>query len=169
MIRLALLLSLFLSSASACTKDETLPADTTVVNGENPDLNLNSGLLIQIVNDVRRKGCNCGGTNMPAVGEVTWNNQLAQAAYNHSADMLKKNYFSHTSPTGSTPGDRIKAAGYDWKAYGENIAFNYTDERTVVEGWLKSPNHCQTIMSPKFKEMGAARSGQYWTQDFGQK
>jgi len=37
----------------------------------------------------------------------------------------------------------------------------------VIEGWLKSPGHCKNIMSQKYKEMGVARVGNYWTQTFG--
>lgn len=130
---------------------------------------VNKATLLRLVNDIRKKGCNCGDTFMPPVPAVSWNNQLARAAFGHSSDMDKKDYFSHTAPDGSDPGTRLEAAGYKWKAYGENIAYNYTDEEAVVEGWLKSVNHCKTIMSSKFKEMGAGRSGVYWTQDFGRK
>src|SRR4051812_48290230 len=37
---------------------------------------------------------------------------LAQAARRHAADMVRRNYFSHTSPSGTSFSDRIRAAGY---------------------------------------------------------
>ena len=104
---------------------------------------------------------------MPPVEPVSWSNELAQAAAGHSRDMKARKYFSHKSRNGKDPGDRIRAAGYNWRAYGENIAYNYADEQTVVDGWLKSPNHCRNIMNKNFREMGVARSGEYWVQDFG--
>jgi uncharacterized protein YkwD len=164
MLHILLLLSFAVAS---CSKEAT-PVEETIITGDgNENYNLNKSLLLSLVNDVRQKGCNCGGTYMPPVPAVSWNNQLARAAFAHSSDMNKKNYFSHTAPDGSNPGKRIQAAGYQWKAYGENIAHNYPDEQAVVAGWIKSPNHCKTIMGSHFKEMGAGRAGPYWTQDFG--
>jgi len=32
---------------------------------------------------------------------------------------------------------------------------------------LHSPGHCANIMNKNFREMGVARVGDYWTQDFG--
>lgn len=145
--------------AMATPKDES--------GGEAIVFNINSSAMLEAVNAAREKGCNCGSTWMPPVPPLTWNNQLAQAASKHSLDMNSKRYFSHDSRDGTTPGQRIKAAGYNWRAYGENIAYNNTDEKGVVQGWLKSEGHCKSIMSPLFKEMGAGRAGAYWTQDFG--
>lgn len=167
--KLLLFLWFVLPSIWACEKDAEIPADTTVTEGDNAEFNVNRNVMLQLVNEVRQKGCNCGGTNMPPVAPVSWNVQLARAAYKHSTDMQQKKYFSHTSPTGTNPGDRIKAEGYNWRTYGENIAFNYSDEKAVIDGWLQSVNHCKTIMSAHYKEMGVGRSGQYWTQEFGAK
>ena len=52
-------------------------------------------------------------------------------------------------------------------AYGENIATGYRTEKEVVKGWIASPGHCKNIMSKLYKEMGVARYGNYWTQEFG--
>ena len=106
---------------------------------------------------------------MPPVSPVTWNDQLAKAAYEHSADMKTKNYFEHIAPDGSNPGERITATGYIWRTYGENIALGYKDEQAVMNGWLTSEGHCKNIMNANFKEMGAGREGNYWSQEFGAK
>jgi len=131
--------------------------------------NVNKSVLLQLVNDVRTKGCTCGTTVMPPVGVVVWNDQLAKAAYDHSLDMRTHNYFSHTGLDGSDPGQRITAAGYSWDAWGENIANGYTTEQAVMNAWLASEGHCKNIMNGDFKDMGAGREGNYWTQDFGSK
>jgi len=81
--------------------------------------------------------------------------------------MNKNNYFSHTGLDGSTPGDRIRNAGYSWTAYGENIAKGYTTEQAVMDAWIKSEEHCINIMNPVFTELGAAKAGSYWVQEFG--
>lgn len=128
---------------------------------------INKTVLLQLVNDARRKGCNCGAAHYGPAPALTWNDQLEKAALNHSNDMLEKKYFSHTGSDGSSTGERIINAGYSWKFFGENIALGYKTEKEVVDGWLSSPGHCKNIMNKNYREMGVARAGDYWTQDFG--
>ncbi|WP_249219444.1 CAP domain-containing protein [Chitinophaga sp. HK235] len=131
--------------------------------------NIDRATLLNLVNDVRSKGCNCGGVQMPPVGPLVWNDQLEKAAYNFSVDMNTKNYFSHTGADGSTPGTRITATGYQWNTYGENIANGYMNEQAVIQGWINSPGHCKNIMTADFKDIGIGRSGNYWTMDLARK
>ena len=161
----------------SCTKED-IPADSSPVNeGGNGGggttgsvvFNVNKSTMLELINNIRKSGCKCGNTQMPPVGAVVWNDRLAKAAYDHSADMEKNNYFSHTGLNGSNPGQRITAAGYSWKAYGENIAKGYTGELAVFTGWINSEGHCRNIMNGSFKEMGAGREENYWTQLFGTK
>lgn len=128
---------------------------------------LNKTVMLQLVNKVRSSGCNCGGRFYPSAPPLAWNEKLEKAAFVHSQDMWRRNYFSHKAPDGSNGGNRIERAGYPWKAYGENIAFGYTTERDVVKGWLSSPGHCRNIMNRNYKEMGVSRVNNYWTQTFG--
>lgn len=128
---------------------------------------LNESLMLQLVNERRQQGCNCGSTWFPPTSPVTWNDQLESAALAHAADMSSKNYFSHTGADGSNPGQRISNAGYNWRAYGENIARGQSSEVTVMNDWIGSEGHCRTIMNPGFRELGAARVGAYWVQEFG--
>ena len=106
---------------------------------------------------------------MPAVGVVAWSDQLAKAAYDHSVDMNKQGYLSHTGLDGSNPAQRITAAGYHWSTWGENIAEGYSTEQIVINAWLGSEDHCKNIMNGVFKDIGVGRDGNYWTQDFGSK
>lgn len=128
---------------------------------------LDQALLLKLVNQVRASGCNCGPTAMPPVPALTWSDVVAKAAYNHSSDMYEKNFFSHVSSDGKTLADRFDAVGYTWKAIAENIAKGQNDEQAVMNSWLSSEGHCKNIMSASYKEMGAAKVGSYWTQDFG--
>ena len=152
-----------------------LPKEDTVTEkpdtgGEGgTDSTVNESSLLALVNNVRKTGCTCGTTAMPAVAPDTWNNVLENVALLHSTDMSTNNYFSHTGRDGSSPGDRITQAGYNWRAYGENIAKGYTSEQAVMTGWLQSEGHCKNIMSSKVKEMGVGRDGNYWTQVFASK
>ena len=123
--------------------------------------------ILKLVNEARKKGCQCGDTYYNPAPPLTWNELLEKAAAVHSNDMFTKKYFSHTAPDGSRAGERIEKEGYHWMMYGENIGMGFKNEREMVEGWLKSPGHCKNIMNKDYKEMGAAKAGNYWTQTFG--
>ncbi len=118
--------------------------------------------FLEAVNQSRAVERMCGPTIYPAVPPLTWNDNLAMAAYLHSSDMETNQFFSHTGSDGSSPGDRIIREGYDWWSYGENIAVNYPTVSAVMQGWLASEGHCRNIMSSAFQEIGAAYvEGQY--------
>ena len=124
--------------------------------------------LLELVNSYRTSGCNCGSEGYFApTTPVVWSTAIALTALDHSEDMNKKNFFSHTGSDGSDVGTRLRRRNYDWRMCGENIASGYKNEASVVEGWINSPGHCKNIMSPGFEEMGVARVGDYWTQVFG--
>lgn len=150
--------------------DTTKPGATTPSTGTGvAGNNIDREALLKLVNGLRAKGCNCGGVQMPPVGPVTWNGLLEKAAYDFSVEMKTKNFFSHTSPSGSTPGSRLDAVGYNWNTYGENIAQGYMDEQSVILGWINSPGHCKNIMNGNFRDMGIGKAGNYWTMDLGRR
>jgi uncharacterized protein YkwD len=90
---------------------------------------------------------------------VKFDARLSNAAQNHANDMLAKNYFSHTGLDGSTPGDRITAAGYNWRTYGENIAQGHPNQEAVFQGWTNSPGHHANNINPNFEDFGLAKAG----------
>ena len=61
------------------------------------------------------------------------NDALDAAAYGHSQDMGVNNFLSHTGSNGSTPWDRMRAAGYQYSSAGENIAAGYSSPRSVMQ------------------------------------
>lgn len=159
--------SLFFMIASCNSSDEVAPDNTSNNSNNNNNLPPSSGnKMLDLVNEQRGKGCKCGATDMPAVPLLAWNVKLEQAAKNHSQDMFSNNFFSHTGSNGSNAGQRINLAGYQWSSWGENIANGQSTEEIVMQEWLKSEGHCKNIMNSKFKEMGAGRSGNLWTQVF---
>lgn len=143
--------------SSACTKDDEVETENDLLNKE----------LLELVNEVRASGCNCGSEAMPPVDPLVLNEKLIKAAQLHSEDMDNNNYFSHTSQNGDKPGDRITAQGYIWSTYGENIASGQSSAQQVMASWLKSEGHCRNIMNSSVTEFGAGRSSNYWTQVFG--
>lgn len=84
---------------------------------------------------------------------------------------MSRDYFSHTSPDGSDPGDRVTAAGYRWSTYGENIAKGQSSPASVMDSWMNSPGHRANIVNCAFKEIGVGKQdssgGPVWTQVFG--
>lgn len=123
--------------------------------------------LLQQVNALRQQGCRCGNQNYASTTALAWNSRLELSSNNHATDMNSKRYFNHTSRNGNGFAERIEAAGYNWGRCGENIAEGQLSVNEVFTAWRKSPSHCKNMMSPNYKEMGAARSGNYWVQDFG--
>src|SRR3954463_12305609 len=78
---------------------------------------VNRTKMLQLVNTVRSKGCQCGDTYYYPAPPVVWSAQLETAAYNHTSDMSKNKFFSHYAPDGSRGGDRLQRVGYNWKTY----------------------------------------------------
>ena len=147
------LLYFFLLSSSIVIAQETKPLDKE--------------LLLEMINAQSTQGCQCGDKYYPEVSALVWSDKLASVAQAHSNEMAQRNQLTHYSKNGSDPGKRLSKAGYHWQAYAENVAMGYSDEETVVQGWISSPGHCANIMNPNVKEMGVARKGKYWTQVFG--
>jgi uncharacterized protein YkwD len=125
--------------------------------------------MLGLVNQARSKGCRCGGKYMPPTPPVKWNDRLALAAQSHAADMDRHHFIGHRGSTGSKIGERATRAGYDWQSVGENVAWGDLSVKMAVIGWLDSPGHCLTLMHRGYKEMGAARQGQYYVQLFGRR
>jgi uncharacterized protein YkwD len=103
------------------------------------------------------------------------NDRLDQAAQRHAQDMLTRRYFAHQSPEGKTVRERARAAGYDWRAIGENIAEGQRSVDEVMDTWMHSPPHRKNILDRDFKELGVGlalgRSDKdwqvEWVQTFG--
>lgn len=170
LLPIGIVLSVFFVSCSKEATTEIIPAKETPVKDTvfAMNNNVNKTLILQLVNEARAKGCNCGGVEMAPAGPVTWNLRLEQAAYLHSKEMQDSSYFSHTGRAGSNAGQRISIMGYKWLAYGENLALGSLTEEQVVAGWLNSPTHCQVMMNARYKEMGVALVGNFWSQEFGE-
>ncbi|MGW5345251.1 sigma-70 family RNA polymerase sigma factor [Streptomyces sp. HUAS TT3] len=120
------------------------------------------GQVVALVNAERAKaGC----------GPLRDDAQLRSAAQAHSDDMAGRNFFAHTSPDGSDPGDRTTAAGYRWSTYGENIAKGQQTPESVMDSWMNSAGHRANILNCSFKDIGVGihqgSGGPWWTQNFG--
>jgi len=97
---------------------------------------------------------------------------LDRAALAHSADMAARGYLAHESPEGTTPVDRIRAAGATgFTLAAENAGRTSRGDaiREIVQGWLHSPIHRRNLLLPAFNAggVGVARAPDgslYFTQ-----
>ncbi len=132
-----------------------------------PETGDNGRDMLTAVNNLRARGCKCGGKTMQPVAALRWNEKLAAAAQIHAEDMNRGNFMSHRGSDGSTFVQRIEKQGYVWRELGENVSKGGSTLQVTMQSWLNSVGHCEQMMSPTILEMGAARSGKSWVQDFG--
>ena len=99
-------------------------------------------------------------------GSVSYDARLGAAARRHANDMAANNFFSHTGSDGSSGGDRITDAGYNWRTWGENIARGQPSESAVLDAWVNSPGHQRNNVNPRFEDFALAKAnsnrGPYW-------
>lgn len=131
----------------------TTPAPITTPTGGGAD----NASFATLLNNVRLSN---------SAGAVVFDARLEAAAQGHADDMNVNNYFSHTGLNGSTPGDRITDAGYNWQTYGENIARGQQSEEAVMTAWTNSPGHHANNINPNFEDFALAKAGSgastYW-------
>jgi uncharacterized protein YkwD len=79
--------------------------------------------------------------------------ELTEVARLHSIDMFARGYFSHVTPEGADPFDRIRAANVTFRTAGENLALAPT-LRIAHNGLMNSPGHRANILRPEFGRLG---------------
>ena len=126
---------------------------------------------LRLVNEARARGAQCGAQSFGPAPPLSLSGTLASVALGHATDMAVHDYFEHQDRSGQSPADRVRAAGYEEKLVGENIAYGPKSVEEAVKGWLASPDHCENIMDPRFAQMGiglapgrVARRGLFWVQ-----
>jgi uncharacterized protein YkwD len=95
---------------------------------------------------------------------------LQEAAREHSLDMYQRHYFSHLTPDGKSPFDRMRSHHAHFVTAGENIAFA-PDVDQAYQSLQASPDHRANVLNPDFKCLGmgvyrAVGYGEMFTQDF---
>ncbi len=120
----------------------------------------------QLINEVRES---------KGLPHLVWNDDLAKLARFHSRHMATEKFFSHRDGEGLMVNDRADKFGLeDWRAIGENIAFNrgFDDPvKTAVENWMDSRGHRENLLGPDWSESAiglaiAADGSYYFTQVF---
>ncbi len=100
------------------------------------------------------------------IAPLEWDEQTAEAAYVHSQDMYESQQFSHTSEKNGELDDRLEASSVVFQIAGENIAANYIDAPAVIEGWLNSKSHRESLLNEEFTHLGVGVYKRHYTQNF---
>ncbi len=101
---------------------------------------------------------------------LTMDKKLQGVAHAHAQDMLYRGYFSHYTPEGLSPFDRMDQAGVRYTAAGENLAFS-PNVSLAMQGLMQSPGHRANILSKDFGKVGigvisAGIYGEMFVQEF---
>ncbi len=132
-------------------------------------------LLLQLINQSRAEA---------GVKPLAFDAELVSAAGRHTDWMVQADVFSHTGAGGSSAPARVKSAGYNWTAVGENIAYvsgsgaatiDEADIMRLHSNLMNSPGHRANILNPNFTEIGVGitqgdyqgRPAIFVTEDFG--
>ncbi|HEX6489877.1 MAG TPA: CAP domain-containing protein [Gaiellaceae bacterium] len=144
----------------------TTPTGTSNGCGQTPDTTQAESDFVSEVNQHR------ASLGLPA---LTLNSTLANEAREHSCDMAEHNDLSETGSDGSTPAERITAAGLSFIRSGENIGMASSPlplqaVPTIDSQIFANPLYQANILDPAFTQLGVGVvyvNGQEWvTEDF---
>ena len=104
----------------------------------------NIELVLKLINEARSKA---------GVAPLKLGATLPKIAELKAEDMVKNNYFAHTSKTYGTPFKMMEDYNIDYNSAGENIAGN-PSIKAAVESWLASDTHKQNLLSSSYQYIG---------------
>ncbi len=101
---------------------------------------------------------------------LTVDNKLRQLARDYAESMLSRGYFSHYTPEGLSPFDRMQSRDILFSYAGENLAFSPNVD-LAMQGLMNSPGHKANILSADFHRVGigvidAGIYGEMFVQEF---
>ena len=106
-----------------------------------PDL---EAQMLDMVNEERRK---------QGLDPLQADEESRTVARKHSMDMFNRGYFSHITPEGQTPGNRMRKEGVRFITSGENLALGQT-LLICHNGLMNSPGHRANILNPAYGHVG---------------
>jgi len=123
------------------------PAKAAAASG---NLDRSERKVIRIVNKIRaRKGLRHLKASRP----------LAVASNQHTGDMLRRDFLSHSSSDGTAMPDRVRRYTGTKNWVGENIAAisGRATARKAVRMWMNSPPHRAVLLSPSGRRIGVGK------------
>jgi uncharacterized protein YkwD len=119
--------------------------------------------LVNLINGARAEA---------GLPQLTVNAALTAAAQGHSIDMACHGLISHSGSDGSTPSQRVAAAGYAASRSSE-IIYGSGYPQTAFDWWMNDQIHRDEILNPYVTEMGVGyayvpgtSAGGYYTVNF---
>jgi uncharacterized protein YkwD len=107
--------------------------------------------LQTLINDERT------AAGLPA---LTVSEQLTAAAQAHAQDMLCNDYLSHIAPDGSTPEQRVEAAGYNASLVLETLYALHPayggNPQSAFDWWMNDPESQADVLNANTTEVGIA-------------
>lgn len=85
------------------------------------------------------------------------NRALTAAAGRHARDMVRRGFFDHRSPDGSTPATRARRAGYPSPSVAETIAWGtgfLGTPAATVKAWMASAPHRRILVDRRVRDIG---------------
>jgi uncharacterized protein YkwD len=87
---------------------------------------------------------------------------LARASDFHCGDMLRANFFAHSSSNGQGMGERVESfRRSQWVgetlAYVPTVGGGHGQAGQIVQMWMNSPPHRASLLDAKFTRIGVAR------------
>jgi uncharacterized protein YkwD len=78
------------------------------------------------------------------------------AAQLQADQMVAAGQLAHELPGAPypNPADRLAAAGYTWRSWGENVAFGQRTPAEAMSAWMGSSGHRANILNSSFTELG---------------
>lgn len=92
-----------------------------------------------------------------SLSALTWNGALAAEARRHSERMQRHRFFSHDDPDRGSLGNRLRAAGIQYRPSAENLyrqSGSADPASAAVAAWLRSRGHRANLLSRAFRETG---------------
>lgn len=143
LLGLSQLASLIVYHNSTFTRRVTSSAtDTSILNCEG----LDKQRMLDLIN-ARRE--------IVDASPLVLSDKLNESAQMKADHMIKHGYWAHVAPDGEIePWDFFNLVNYDYRYAGENLVQSRCDEKDAVEAWMRSEDHRDNMLSPKFKELG---------------
>lgn len=139
--------------------------DTTITlhfktNNGSPDP-ISENQMVKLINHERKK---------KGVGPIIQDSALRTVSRTYAQDMLMRGYFSHYTPEGLSPFDRLEKYGIRYLFSAENLAYA-PEVDLAMSGLMKSEGHRRNILDPSYRKVGvgvidAGIYGKMFVQEF---
>jgi uncharacterized protein YkwD len=134
-----------------------------------PPSNLNNEAAIR--DGINQQRYNNGLPHLALAAELT------QSSRRHSLDMAANHFTGHIGSDGTSAGDRMRQACYNWNYWGEIIGWGFGgDTNAMLNWWMNSAPHRALILNSFVQDFGAGYIRlpgsdwtHYWTVNFGRR